>query len=55
MPDLYAVMERFTWTSEEMASVMYDIEDHGMKPEEAAEKWVKTHLDQIKGWIGSKA
>ncbi|WP_209629203.1 glycine betaine ABC transporter substrate-binding protein [Methanofollis sp. W23] len=55
MPDLYAVLERFTWTPEDMASVMYDMEEHGMTPEEAAEKWVQSHPDQVEAWTGSKA
>lgn len=49
MPDVYKVMDRFQWTVDDINSVMLDI-SKGMKPEQAAEKWLGTHPDKVKAW-----
>jgi len=50
-PDLYAVIERFYWTPEDMASVMLDVEG-GMEPEDAAAKWIADNPETVTEWIG---
>jgi glycine betaine/proline transport system substrate-binding protein len=50
-PGAYAVLKRFNWTSDDMASVMFDMED-GMSPEDAAGKWIDAHPDQVDAWLG---
>lgn len=52
MPDLYAFLERYTWTPEDMASVMYDMEENDMTAEEAATQWIDAHPDQVDAWFG---
>jgi len=50
-PEAYEILKRFHWTSEDMNSVMLDIED-GMDPEDAAAKWIDAHPDQVNAWLG---
>ncbi|UUX91154.1 glycine betaine ABC transporter substrate-binding protein [Methanoplanus endosymbiosus] len=50
-PDLYSILERFQWNPEDMGAVMLDAEN-GMKPEEAAEKWVDNNKETVTEWIG---
>ncbi|MDD4238713.1 MAG: glycine betaine ABC transporter substrate-binding protein [Desulfotomaculaceae bacterium] len=50
-PDAYAVLDKFHWTSADMEAVMLDIEN-GMKPEEAAAKWVEANPDKVAEWTG---
>lgn len=50
-PEAYAILQRFRWTSEDIASVMTDIAD-GMPEEEAAKKWVENNRDTVDLWLG---
>lgn len=50
-PEAYAILKRFSWTPEDMGSVMLDIED-GMSHEDAAQKWIDAHPDQVNAWLG---
>jgi glycine betaine/proline transport system substrate-binding protein len=45
------LVKNFKWTNDDQNSVAADIEG-GMKPEEAAQKWIDAHPDQVKAWIG---
>jgi len=47
----YAIFKRFSWTPEDMESVMYDREN-GVPEREAAQKWVDNHPDQVNTWLG---
>ena len=40
----------FTWTNDDQNAVALDIQD-GMTPEEAAQKWIDAHSDQVKAWL----
>ena len=51
-PGAYAILSRFSWASDEMASVMLAIED-GKTPENAADEYIAAHPDQVSSWIGS--
>ena len=46
------LVKNFKWTNDDQNSVAADIEG-GMKPEEAAQKWIDAHPDQVKAWIGN--
>ncbi len=50
-PNLYGILTRFQWTHDDIQAVMMDIEN-GMKPEEAAAKWVENNPEKVKEWIG---
>ncbi|MGT2722101.1 ABC transporter permease/substrate binding protein [Streptococcus porcinus] len=50
MPKLYKIVDKFHWTTADMESVMLDM-NNGMKPEDAAKKWVKANQDKVKKWI----
>ena len=49
-PRAYKVLDNFRWTLDDMNKVMVDMED-GMKPEEAAAKWVENNQDQVEEWF----
>ncbi|WP_166244893.1 glycine betaine ABC transporter substrate-binding protein [Paenibacillus turpanensis] len=51
-PEAYALLDQFTWTPDDMAKVMVDIQG-GMKPEEAAAKWVKENEAVVSKWVES--
>ena len=50
MPKVYRIVDRFNWSVKDMESVMLDMND-GMSAEEAAQKWIDTHQDQVKQWL----
>lgn len=50
-PEVYAILDRFSWSPDDMATVMIWIED-GMAPEAAAKKWLAEHPEQAKAWLG---
>lgn len=50
-PNLYGILTRFQWTHDDIQAVMMSIEK-GMKPEEAAAKWVENNPEKVKEWIG---
>ncbi|MGA8943986.1 MAG: ABC transporter permease/substrate binding protein [Thermoactinomyces sp.] len=49
-PEVYQILDLFNWTTKDMEEVMLDIHN-GMKPEKAAEKWVKNHPEKVKQWV----
>jgi len=51
-PEAHAILERFEWTGEDIASVMTDIAG-GMSEEEAAQKWVDANRDKVDVWLGN--
>lgn len=50
MPKLYKIVDNFFWTTEDMESVMLDM-NKGMKPEEAAKKWIKANKNKVAKWL----
>lgn len=48
-PDAYKILDNFSWNPSDMGEVMSNIQD-GMKPEEASEKWVKKHQNNVAKW-----
>lgn len=49
-PDTYKILEKFKWTSDDMAGVMLDIQA-GMKPTDAADKWIKANQKTVDSWF----
>lgn len=52
-PEAYGILTRFEWTTEDIASVMTDIEG-GMPEEEAAKAWVDANPAKVKAWLGEE-
>lgn len=50
-PEAYAILERFSWTQEDIQSVMSDIAN-GMDEVEAAQKWIDANRDKVDAWLG---
>ncbi|MCJ1993870.1 ABC transporter permease subunit [Lactococcus piscium] len=49
-PDTYKILEKFKWTSDDMEGVMLDIQA-GMKPTDAADKWIKANQKTVDSWF----
>jgi glycine betaine/proline transport system substrate-binding protein len=49
LPEVYSVLDNFSWTTEDLESVMLEIAD-GTDPETAAEKWIATNEDKVAKW-----
>lgn len=50
-PEVYAILDKFKWSAADMGAVMLNIEN-GMKPDEAAAKWVDENQLKVKEWTG---
>lgn len=51
-PKLYALLDRFYWTPEDMGQLMLWIqEDTGLFPYEKAQRWLRTHPERVAGWL----
>jgi glycine betaine/proline transport system substrate-binding protein len=48
-PDAFKVLSQFKWTEDDMGKVMLDIQN-GMKPADAAAKWVKNNKKLVDQW-----
>lgn len=48
-PGAARILDQFFWEASDMEEVMLDIQ-RGMKSEEAAAKWVKSHPDKVDQW-----
>lgn len=53
MPEVYNFLDKFTWTPEEMAQVMVEIQA-GKSPEDAAKSWVEANEDKVNTWIAAE-
>lgn len=49
-PEVYAFLQRFYWTPEQMAEVMVDILG-GMEPADAARAWISENEDVVQSWL----
>ena len=49
-PEVYALLDNFYWSPDDMAAVMVDIQE-GMSPDEAAQKWIEENSDKVNEWI----
>ncbi|WP_373893772.1 glycine betaine ABC transporter substrate-binding protein [Virgibacillus sp. CBA3643] len=50
-PEAYQILDNFYWESDDMNSVMIDIEQNDMEPEEAAQKWIDNNRDKVDEWL----
>ncbi len=50
-PGVYAILDRFEWTTKDMATVMTWMQ-HGMKPAAAAKKWPAANPAKVKVRLG---
>lgn len=50
MPDAYALLDNFFWTSDDMAEVMIEIQN-GAEAEDAAKAWVEANSDKVDEWL----
>lgn len=48
--EVYAILDEFNWTPEDMAKVMVKIEN-GKDPADAARAWVDDNQDKVKAWF----
>lgn len=49
-PSAYAFLDNFSWTPDDMAEVMIQIQD-GKSPEEAAKAWVEANGEKVDAWL----
>jgi glycine betaine/proline transport system substrate-binding protein len=49
-PTVVAFLKKFTWTPDEIGSVMLAVEE-GAKPADAAKKWVAANPDRVNEWL----
>ncbi|MEH6943304.1 glycine betaine ABC transporter substrate-binding protein [Bacillus sp. JJ722] len=49
LPEVYSVLDNFSWTTEDLESVMLEIAD-GTDPEVAAENWISANEDKVAKW-----
>lgn len=51
-PDVYALLDNFHWTPEEMGQLMLWIQDDkGMFPYEKAQRWIRSHQERVASWL----
>jgi glycine betaine/proline transport system substrate-binding protein len=51
-PDVYKVLDKFSWTPEEMGQLMLWIqEDEGLFPYEKALRWMGAHPEDVNSWL----
>ncbi|MCF6514695.1 glycine/betaine ABC transporter [Lactobacillus sp. S2-2] len=49
-PGAFKLLQQFKWTPSDMSTVMMDV-TNGMKPNVAAQKFIKKHPDLVKKWL----
>ncbi|GAB6097140.1 glycine betaine ABC transporter substrate-binding protein [Desulfatiferula olefinivorans] len=50
MPDVYAFLDAFAWTTAEIGQIMVWNQD-GMEPEASAKKWVEENPEMVSTWL----
>lgn len=53
MPEAYAILKNFKWTSDDMGEVMLMNEQGDGEPYENAKKWVEEHPEMEKEWLAA--
>lgn len=51
-PDVYNILNNFSWTQEDMEEVMLNI-SNGMSPEDAAQQWIDDNQDTVNSWLSN--
>ncbi|SDL00686.1 glycine betaine/proline transport system substrate-binding protein [Modicisalibacter muralis] len=52
MPEVYAVLDNFEWTPEQMGEVMLMNQEEGSDPYANAQQWVEENQDVVAEWTG---
>jgi glycine betaine/proline transport system substrate-binding protein len=52
MPEVYAVLDNFYWTPDDMAELMVWNQEEGADPYENARRWISAHPDKVAAWTG---
>lgn len=50
MPQLYQIVDNFHWTSEDMESILLDM-NKGMSPDDTAQKWIDANRETVDQWL----
>nr|WP_157872813.1 glycine betaine ABC transporter substrate-binding protein [Desulfoscipio gibsoniae] len=50
-PAAYQMLDNFHWEPKNMKSVMLDINQNGMKPKDAAKKFVENNKELVNSWL----
>jgi len=51
LPEVYTVLDNFSWTPEKMATVMIWNQEEGADPYETAKRWVRENPAQVQSWL----
>lgn len=52
MPEVYRLLDRFSWTPEEASQYMiWNQADHGMYPYEKAQRWLRMNPERVSEWL----
>ncbi|HET57826.1 MAG TPA: glycine betaine ABC transporter substrate-binding protein [Deltaproteobacteria bacterium] len=52
MPEIYAFLDNFYWTPEDMEQLMLWIEEQkGVYPEDSARRWMSYHREKVQEWL----
>lgn len=51
MPEVYAFLDKFNWTPEDMAQVMVWNQEEGSNPEQTALRWIEENEEKVAEWL----
>lgn len=51
LPEVYAILENFSWTPDQMGEVMLMNQEEGSDPYENAQQWVDDNQDTVEQWL----
>ena len=51
MPDVYALLDNFSWTPDDMAALMVSNSEEGADEYENAVAWIEENADKVAEWI----
>lgn len=54
MPEAYAILDRFEWSTDDMGELMLMNEEPNSDPYENAKKWLENYPEKVKAWLGTK-
>lgn len=52
MPEAYAILKNFNWTSDDMGEIMLMNEQGDAQPYDNAKKWVEENPEKVNKWLG---